>query len=516
MKKLIINIFIFSVLITFPWLVNASPGELDFTFNSTGKVTTIFDTVSVPQAVAIQADDKIVVAGISYNTTNYDYSFSVARFNTNGSLDTTFDTDGKVSTSLGVGGEVAYAVAIQADGKIIVVGAGPNNNAVAAVRYNADGSLDNSFDSDGIVTTPCGGNFCNALSVAIQNDGKILVTGVGSAPNINHFFSTIRYNSDGSLDSSFDFDGIAEQTFGTISSNGRKIAVHPNGKIYVGGQSDVNSTGADFTIISYNQDGSLNTDFDSDGIVTTDFGNSSDNLNSIEIQPDGKILLGGLRIDSNGFSFILARYNLDGSLDTSFDSDGILITNDSISDITIQSDGKILTTGSFNNGTNYDFLTVRYNSDGTLDNSFSVNRKFWANGGKSTVDFSNTDDDAKGVKVDSQGRVVIVGGTWNPNQMFGVARLQNLAPTAANASIKGRVLTKFGRGISNAEITLQSDVSNEIKTVRTNSFGYYNFDDLQSGKNYILTINSKRYRFSQSSIFISLNEDFTEANFIAE
>ena len=156
-------------------------GSLDTTFNSVGwAATPIGAGIDVANAVAIQSDGKIVVAGGSGST------FALARYNANGSLDTTFDGDGKLTTTFGGTSSAAYGVAIQSDGKIVAAGyslSATNNQDFALARYNTDGSLDTSFDGDGKLTTDFGLFFDFAFSVAIQADGKIVAAGNSGAGN---------------------------------------------------------------------------------------------------------------------------------------------------------------------------------------------------------------------------------------------------------------------------------------------------------------------------------------------
>ena len=158
------------------WL--AAAGDLDTSFDSDGKVTTaIGSAMTLLRSVAIQSDGKIVAAGYSDNGSNYD--FALVRYNTDGSLDTSFDSDGKVTTAIGSGNDSAFSVAIQSDGKIVAAGYSTTvvTDDFALVRYNTDGSLDTSFDSDGKVTTAIGSGDDDAFSVAIQSDGKIVAAG---------------------------------------------------------------------------------------------------------------------------------------------------------------------------------------------------------------------------------------------------------------------------------------------------------------------------------------------------
>ena len=168
-------------------------GSLDTTFNTTGKVTTAIGAINDSAlAVAIQSDGKIVAAGYSYNGANYD--FALVRYNTDGSLDTTFNTTGKVTTAIGASNDSAYVIAIQSDGKIVAAGYSDNgaNYDFALVRYNTDGSLDTTFNTTGKVTTAIGASNDYAYAVAIQSDGKIVAAGY-SYNGANDDFALVRY-----------------------------------------------------------------------------------------------------------------------------------------------------------------------------------------------------------------------------------------------------------------------------------------------------------------------------------
>jgi uncharacterized delta-60 repeat protein len=195
---------VFSLLITVgAHPVAAAEGDLDTTFDSDGKVTTaIGASDNEAYSVAIQSDGKIVAAGSSKNGSNYD--FALARYNTDGTLDTNFGTGGKVITAIGSSTDVAESVAIQSDGKIVAAGFSNNgsNNDFALVRYNTNGTLDTTFDSDGKVTTAIGSANDAAYSVAIQSDGKIVAAGFSNNGS-NNDFALVRYNTNGSLDTSF-------------------------------------------------------------------------------------------------------------------------------------------------------------------------------------------------------------------------------------------------------------------------------------------------------------------------
>ena len=240
----------------------AAPGDLDTTFSTDGKVTGTFDGsgISAVHDVAIQQDGKILVVGLTTSGTSGTEDFGLARYNTDGSLDTSFDGDGRVTTDVSAGDTIAYSVAIQSNGKIIVAGlseTSSNNWDFALVRYASNGSLDTSFDSDGKVTTDFSGQNDTISEIQIQSDSKIVAAGYRSDSASYTSFALARYNADGSLDTSFDGDGKVTTDFG-VGSWGYGLDIRSNGKIIVAGQAYSGPTGdTDFAVARYNSDGSL-------------------------------------------------------------------------------------------------------------------------------------------------------------------------------------------------------------------------------------------------------------------
>lgn len=347
--------------------------SLDTTFNGTGIVTTNILGNSVARSVKIQSDGKIVVAGYS------GAQIAIARYNTNGSLDTTFNPTGVGSgipgvtvTSIGIQAR-ANSLAIQADGKLVVAGFGfPGSDVnIAVVRYNTDGSLDSSFNGTGIVTTSIG-TVSNATSVAIQADGKIVV---GGNSGFKNQFTVVRYNTDGTIDaatfnptgSGSGVPGAVVTTINNIASseflNG--IAIQADGKIVTSGTSTAGSANQ-FASTRYNTDGSLDTGYNGTGKLLITFPQGSSTATSIAIQADQKILLGGSVDEAPSTRFALARVNTDGTLDSTFGSSGLVVTalsgfsNASINGIAIQPDSRIVVAGSFQSGITYNFAAARY------------------------------------------------------------------------------------------------------------------------------------------------------------
>lgn len=312
-------------------------GSLDVSFGASGVVQTDFGMPGVFHGVSIQTDGKIVAAGsIALTPLTTGSRFFVARYNNDGSLDTGFGPGGSVITAAGANGSDAQALAIQPDGKIVVVGShglafsGLN---FAVVRYNGDGSLDTTFDGDGIVSTDIAGSGDAATDVALQADGRIVVVGEGVDPSLSSAlrFAVVRYNPDGSLDTGFDGDGKLITGIGAVSDEAHAVAIQGDGKIVVAGSAHNSATSApDFALARYNGDGSLDTSFNGTGRVVTFFPYGPSVANGVVVLSSGKIVAGGSTAGNpgpaSGNDFALARYNASGSLDTSFGTGGMVTT----------------------------------------------------------------------------------------------------------------------------------------------------------------------------------------------
>jgi uncharacterized delta-60 repeat protein len=412
----------------------APPGDLDTTFDVDGKVTTDFAGARDDAlAVAIQGDGKIVAAGLA--TFGGDTDFALTRYNTDGSLDTTFDGDGRVTTDFATASsDAAAGLALQADGKIVAAGTVniSGNNDFGLARYNTDGSLDSTFDADGRVTTAFAAGADDAEAVAIQGDGKILAAGRASVSGTFEF-ALARYNTNGSLDSTFDADGRVTTDFAADLDQVGGVIIQGDGKIVAAGLATTSGNG-DFGIARYNATGSLDTTFDGDGKVTTDIAGSLDEVLGVSIQGDGKIVAAGFVALSGNGEFGLARYDTDGSLDSAFDGDGKLTTDiagnfDRADAVAIQGNGKILAAGHAVVSGNVDFALARYKANGTLDISFSSD-------GKVTTDFAGMDDVAFAVAIQANGRIVAAGRVNNSGHYdFGLARYTCLRRTSRPMSI---------------------------------------------------------------------------------
>ncbi len=416
--------------------VTAADGDLDTSFSVDGLITTSFRSIDgMGYSIAVQPDQKIIAVGESsnYTPTGTDTDFALVRYTSDGFLDSTFGTDGKINTDFG-GNDIGFGVAVQPDGKIVVSGYSETNGDFALARYTGNGTPDNTFGTDGKVTTSYS-DYEGCFSVALQTDGKIVAAGF-SQNGGNQDFAVMRYNSDGSLDTGFDGDGIVTTPVGSGSDSdvGFGLLIQQDGKIIVTGMS-YNGTDYDFAAVRYNSDGSLDTSFDGDGIVTTSVGSGDDKGYFAAIQSDGKIVLAGHSNNGSNDDFAAVRYNTDGSLDSGFGTGGKLTTpvgsgDDRSYGACIQADGKIVITGESHNGSDYDIAVVRYNTDGTLDTTFG-------NGGIVTTDSKNTDNSGYAGAVQSDGNIVVSGYSvsfYHENNELAVARYLsgNLSPVRPN------------------------------------------------------------------------------------
>jgi uncharacterized delta-60 repeat protein len=385
--------------------LHARPGDLDPTFGTGGKVTTAINLNASGKSLTVQADGKILVAG------NADNAFALVRYQEDGSLDPGFGTGGIVTTFVRAGGS-PHSVAVQSDGTILVAGEAMAGGRFqfAVVRYTATGAPDERFGSGGERITPIGSSSAFCQGMALQSDGKILLAGYYFTGGHTEL-ALVRYNADGSLDTGFNGTGIVTTPIGTASA-GQSVAVQSDGKILVAGYSS-NGTDLDFTLARYHADvatgtpGTPDAGFGPGGIVTTPIGSASEIAYSMAVQGDGKILLAGNTNDGTTAQFALVRYHADGSLDTGFNGTGKVTTPIGSSfatgtSVAVQGDGRILVAGIAFNGTDNDFALVRYRADGSLDTSLNGT-------GKVTTPIGSGEDSGSGVAVQSDGKILVAG-----------------------------------------------------------------------------------------------------------
>lgn len=397
-------------LLLIPFFMAAQDGTLDPSFGTGGKsyVTPPGLNQSLSKTV-VQPDGKTVLVGRASDGTGY--IFSVARFRADGQPDSTFDGDGVVVTQLEPGSrnDNVNTVAVQPDGKIIA--GGNSNNNFVLVRYNVNGSLDASFNGTGIVRTPLPGSSV-IYSVVVLSNGKILAGGSSNPAATLSDFTLARYNPNGSLDLTFDGDGIVTTDINTSSSDILySLAIQPDGKIAAAGSSN-----SDMAVVRYSADGTPDNSFNGNGKLLIDFGNN-EIAYSLAIQADGKLVAAGVSNSITTFNTAVARILPGGQPDNSFDLDGKVSTAvgdfDQFYSVVIQQNAKIVASGTtYRSGTS-DYLIVRYNPDGSLDPGFDED-------GKLSIDMGSAEAFAT---VAGWGTTLVVGGYSN-NQLA-VARLLN-------------------------------------------------------------------------------------------
>lgn len=411
-------------------LVGCRSGTLDPTLNFTGKRTIDYGggAVDAGRGVAVQPDGKIIVVGkAGRNTTNPNEDFGIMRFNADGVLDTSFGTGGFVRTDFGFSDdEGATGVALQPDGKIVVVGTDQRNlidirsPSFAVARYNANGTLDTSFNGTGKRVIPFdtpGQNVSSeANAVVIRPNGKILVVGVvdgSSTFATRNDFALAQLNSNGSLDTSFgpDHTGRVETDFSRTEDVAKAVALQSDGRAVVVGCATTFGT-YNFAVSRYNVDGSV------ESVGTYDFNGGDDFATGVAIQPDGKVLLGGHARSSRGDrDFAVLRLNADLNPDNSFGAAGKALADfgtstDAAEALVLQSDGKIVLVGSTvccNFGPT-DFGLVRFNPNGSLDTPFGPYGDAVALTGFSGFN----PDSAFAVTLDGDGRLVTAGTAFVP------------------------------------------------------------------------------------------------------
>lgn len=417
-------------------------GSLDASFGGVGYVSNFFD-YSSPTSLAVQTDGKILVTLAGYNSQD----FQVVRYNADGTLDASFDGDGRVATSFPGGWSVAQTMVVQTDGRIVVGGvtyeAGIGKMALA--RYNTDGSLDANFDGDGLVVTDIAGTYSDFIADLAISGNTLLAAGN----------ALVRYNlSDGSLDANFDGDGI--RSLSAIRDNAHGLAIQSDGKIVV-----ANSWGgAQYgpALARYDSSGVLDGSFGVAGVATVNFGSSNAGVD-LAVDSSDRLLLSGL--DYNYYNFLGARLTANGALDGSFDGDGIVAADfsgqtDLNYAVAVDAADNVLLAGFTQSpATGNDFALARFEAAaGALDVSFGGS-------GKVTTDLLGpTDEEASDLLVQPDGKILTFGYSSGPTSRTLLARHNPDGSLDASFGDGGTLRLDFsGPGVSTyaAAVGLQSD-----------------------------------------------------------
>ncbi|HEX8370637.1 MAG TPA: FG-GAP-like repeat-containing protein [Pyrinomonadaceae bacterium] len=400
-------------LLFFSAVINAGTVTLDTTFNGTGfRVQQVGFASATARDLAIAPDGRIVLGGYTFNDAQ---SFAAMRVNVNGTLDTGFNGTGIVLTQV-TNFNRGNNVLVQPDGKVLLSGEryfGDTNNDFTVLRYNPNGTLDNSFDGNGLAAPNINGfSDEHCYDMALQPDGKIVMVGT-TAPttdinqNLPTDLAVMRFNADGSLDTTFSGSGILVIRFNGVSESANAVVVQPDGKILIGGFLN-NFVKNDYLLIRLESNGMFDSTFGNSGLVFTSVSGSDNSISSLALQPDGKILAGG--------SGYVVRYHETGTPDGAFGTNGITAAPHSVNKILLSNGGKILVGGSLNSGV----AVSRLNPNGTIDTSFN-------NTGTATATAAgNSPCSGNSLVVQSDNKIV-VGGTCTSSGKFAVFRFQEAA-----------------------------------------------------------------------------------------
>lgn len=388
----------------------AKPGSLDTSFHSPDGFVLFNNAANNKDRgveVAVQEDDKIIVLGYSHNGINEDVI--LARYNTDGRLDTGFGKGGFVLYN-GGGNDRGLGLALQKDKKILVTGYAYTGNQrdVLVLRYDVNGTPDSTFGTDGVVTYSSPGSGTDiGFGVAVQADGSIIVVGE-TANRTSQDAIVLRYTATGSPDNRFGTGGVF--TYGSTGMDrGFSTAIQQDGKIIVAGSSVVKNKD-DVLVFRLTPNGTMDNTFGSGGAVL--FSGAGDNFdygNCVTLQADGKIVVSGAASDGRVFDCLLLRYNPDGTPDTTFGKDGVAVyssadgkNNYGYAHV-IQKDGRIVITGFTQKGESDDVLLVRFSHTGQLDKTFGTAGVVTWNGTGNNMDYG------QGIALQSDKKIVITG-----------------------------------------------------------------------------------------------------------
>lgn len=395
---------------------------LDSTFGINGYVEVPMGTgTDEGVAIALQPDGKMVVAGKVQVGSGLNYDFGVMRLWPDGSLDSSFSADGKVVTPVGNGIDEPAAVALDGNGRIYVAGQSDNgsNYDFAIVRYLPDGALDTTFNHTGKLQRDGSGGFDFCSGMALQPDGKIVLVGYAFINNGYHGL-VMRVNPDGSRDTGFGTNGLVTLSFPNSNEELYAISLQTDGKILVGGNSTTNSTTFSLSVIRLNTNGSLDLTFDTDGMATVMASLTNNTCTRLHALPDGKIIATGNGAAGTTRNFLAVRLTAAGGLDQGYGNNGFMLlgfgSGDNFCyDSALLPDGKLLMAGTHYNGATLDLGIIKLDANGFPDLNFTSN-------GTLTTDLAGNKDIAHAIAVQPDQKILLAGTTENANFQFMVAR----------------------------------------------------------------------------------------------
>jgi uncharacterized delta-60 repeat protein len=409
----------------------AQDGDLDLSFASGGVNILDIDFLDTFQDVIVLADGSIIAAGMSFNSSFVSTAY-VVKYTPEGNVDTSFGVNGIFSYSLDFEANI-FSCVVRSNGKILLAGSTTDytDYKILLISLLPSGSLDTPFGTNGVVTQSVGlaANFDEdmAYDMTLDASGKILVSGRSLGTDYLPRPVVLRFLLNGSLDTTFGVNGVAALpvTFGDNSFD--CLAVQPDGKIVAAGHYASGLSWFVMLVARFNSNGTLDTTFGTNGIVTYSYGNVDDEAYGLAIKDDGCILVGGFTTTvSYNYSMLMMQFTPSGVLDTNFGSGGVVVSDlgqfDVADDIQILDDGSIVLAGTsgFGPPNAYDMAVWKYNADGTPDTGFGVN-------GVAVHNVAGHKVMLHGLDIQSDGKIVVSGqarDASNLNHMF-VGRLEN-------------------------------------------------------------------------------------------
>lgn len=411
-------------------------GELDLTFGNGGTVIYPVNTLESYQDVVMQDDQKIIALGMSFNS-SYVSTAYVMRFMPDGSLDPSFGENGIFTHSLNFEANL-YTCVINSQGKIIVAGSTTDYNdyRILLLQLNTDGTLDSSFGDAGVVVenvSPAVGYFENfASDIALDANENILISGSSYSENYILRPVVLRFTANGDLDTTFGEAGVASGPTGEGASAFQAVLVQPDGKIVAAGFFGYTVFWTVLMVARFNEDGTLDTTFSEDGYMQHSYSGNEDRGFSAELTPEGNILVAGFTItNATGYSAILMQVTDTGEIDMNFGNSGIAEGNigdfDFADDLAVLNDGTILVVGSGGSQLDFDLAIWKFLPDGTPDTSFDTD-------GLIQHELDNQNAFSYGVAIQDDGKVVIAGQAKAPNNInhFLLVRLEHEATINVN------------------------------------------------------------------------------------
>ncbi|MDB5045436.1 MAG: hypothetical protein JWQ08_1486 [Deinococcus sp.] len=437
--------------------------------------TSVTVTVSAAATAPHSQPTAVTLTGTATGAAPVTKTLTVTVRGPAGSLDTTFGSGGIAVTPVGAGEDVAYAAALQPDGKLIVVGSsvgGATSDDFAVLRYTRDGALDAAFGTGGKALIDFAGKADTARAVAVQPDGKIVVVGGATNAGNEERFGVARLTASGTLDSAFGTGGKVVTAFaGSSADRAAAVLVQPDGSVVVGGQASFGSSasGVDFALARYTPSGTPDAGFGTGGQLTTAMtaGSAADGVHALALQGDKIVAAGG-----EG-DFKVARYSASGVLDAGFGTGGkvssVFAGNIAAAHaLVIDGQNRLVVAGHSQNDT----AVVRLTGTGALDSTFG-------DGGKKVMALSAENwDAATGLAVQADGKVVLGGWLYEGNSSagnFAVTRLNANGQPDAGFGQGGTTMTPVAPGSKADEaraVVLQPD--DRIPAVRIVAAGVRN------------------------------------------